>query len=273
MPNTPKLREPDQLAAHGVTEVQLKKWEDQLRTYLLQFDDYNLFLDSDGIYREWRAAEDYPNRLAVHYAPDQAADLTKRRNQLRTLLSIVAKCCSDADYSPVLQHSTSFEWIVQKIREDNDIQRKGIHFLNIIDLKYDPTSQTPTAFYNIYRAHFIDNLRKNGDVVSWKSRTPIGEDEKISYLLEDTILLMVINLIDHRLLAHIREVYSHQMGVNKCLRDFKTDILVGIPKMLNDINTKEASVNMVQSAAIKHEPYSNDDQNHEDYLINIWMYS
>ena len=265
MPNTPKLREPDQLPAHGVTEVQLKKWEDQLRTYLLQFDDYNLFLDSDGIYREWRAAEDYPNRLALHYAPDQAADLTKRRNQLRTLLSIVAKCCSDADYSPVLQHSTSFEWIVQKIREDNDIQRKGIHFLNIIDLKYDPTSQTPTAFYNIYRAHFIDNLRKNGDVVSWKSATPIGEDEKISYLLEDTILLMVINLIDHRLLAHIREVYSHQMGVNKCLRDFKTDILVGIPKMLNDINTKEASVNMVQSAAIKHEPYSNDDQNYEDY--------
>ena len=90
MPNTPKLREPDQLPAHGVTEVQLKKWEDQLRTYLLQFDDYNLFLDSDGIYREWRAAEDYPNRLALHYAPDQAADLTKRRNKLRTLLSIVA---------------------------------------------------------------------------------------------------------------------------------------------------------------------------------------
>lgn len=47
MPNTPKLREPDQLPAHGVTEVQLKKWEDQLRTYLLQFDDYNLFLDLD----------------------------------------------------------------------------------------------------------------------------------------------------------------------------------------------------------------------------------
>ena len=98
---------------------------------------------------------------------------------------------------------------MQKIREDNDIQRKGIHFLNIIDLKYDPTSQTPTAFYNIYRAHFIDNLRKNGDVVSWKSVTPIGEDEQIFYLLEDTILLVVINLIDHRLLAHIREVYSH----------------------------------------------------------------
>ena len=260
MPETPKLKEPDQLPSHGVTEIKLKKWEDQLRSYLLQFDDYNLFLDPNGIYREWRPAEDYPNRLPLHYAPDEADVLTKRRNQLKMLLTVVAKACPDPDYNPVLQHSTSFEWVVQKIREDNDIQRKGIHFLNIIDLIYDPTTMSPTAFYNLYRAHFIDNLRKNGDVVAWKSNTPIAEDEKISYLLEDTIILMVINLIDQRLLSHIREAYSDKMSVNKSLRDFKTDILVGIPKMISDINTKEAAVNMVQSAAITADPYNNLDQ-------------
>ena len=146
----PKLKAPDQLPSQGVTDVIFQKWLDQLTTYLSQFDDYELFLPG-GRYATWTCAEDDPNRIAAVANPDTTAvQLTKRRSQLNTFLSIIAGCCQDADYGPVRLHSTSFEWIAQKLREDHDIQRKGIHFLNIIDLKYDPTKDTPTGFYNTY---------------------------------------------------------------------------------------------------------------------------
>ena len=37
----------------------------------------------------------------------------------------------------IFPHATSLEWVYTKIREDYDIQTKGIHFLNIVDLEYD----------------------------------------------------------------------------------------------------------------------------------------
>ena len=226
----PKILPPTQLPSSGVTDVILKKWIDQLKVYLLQYDDLDLFMEG-ARYSEWSPAEDFAQRIRAHAAPDAAADLANRRTQLRTFLSIVARYVQDSDYEPVMKHSTSLEWVFTKLREDYDIRKKGIHFLNIIDLQYDATTMSPTAFYNSYRAHFINNLRKTGDVVAWKSADPLQEDEKMTPTLEDTILLMVINLIDSRLLAHIRETYSHQMGVQLSLRDFKTDILVNNSKL------------------------------------------
>ena len=34
-----------------------------------------------------------------------------------------------------MQQSTSLNWIYNKLREDYDIQTKGIHLFNIIDVK------------------------------------------------------------------------------------------------------------------------------------------
>ena len=160
----------------------------------------------------------------------------------------MARSCHDNDYEPVIQHSTGLKWILDKIREDNDIQKKGIHFLNLLDIQYDSTEGTPTSFYNKVRAHFINNLRKQGETVQWKSATPLAVDEKMTPLLEDMILYHSLNLIDTRILPHVREVYALQMGKEKTLRDLKTEILVNIPTMLNEINTKEAAANMVKIA-------------------------
>ena len=244
-----KILPPSQLPTSGVTDIILKKWIDQLKVYLLQYDNFAFFMEG-GRYSEWSPAEEYQHRIRAHAAPDAADDLNNRRTQLRTLLSIVARYVQDSDYDPVIKHSTSLEWVFNKLREDYDIRRKGIHFLNIIDLQYDATTMTPTGFYNTYRSHFINNLRKTGDVVAWKSADALQEDERMTPILEDTILLMVINLIDSRLLAHIRETYAHQMGAQLSLRDFKTDILVNIPKMLTDISTKEAALNLASVSSL-----------------------
>ena len=51
-------------------------------------------------------------------------------------------------YAAIVRHSTSLEWIYNEITEDYNIQTKGIHFLNIVDLEYNPEMKTPAGIYN-----------------------------------------------------------------------------------------------------------------------------
>ena len=135
-----KVHPPEQLPATGVTDVKLNIWIDQLKAYLSQEDDYVKFLEG-GDYAEWTAAEENPQRIIAHAGVDAAADLPKRRRQLFVVLTIIARSCQEADYNVVMNHSTSLSWIINKLREDHDIQRKGVHFLDFLDLKYDPLEE------------------------------------------------------------------------------------------------------------------------------------
>ena len=93
-------------------------------------------------------------------ATKNAALLKLRQRQLRTVLSIVGKCVSSGHYDAVMRHSTSLESIYDMLRSDYDMQKKGIHFLNLLDMKFDATNLTPIAFYNQYRTMITSNLAK-----------------------------------------------------------------------------------------------------------------
>ena len=54
------------------------------------------------------------------------------------------------------------------LRCDYDIQQKGIHFYNILDLQYDSAKVTPIAFYNQYRTMITNNLSRRNDVIKFK---------------------------------------------------------------------------------------------------------
>ena len=227
-----------------MTEDDFNIWEEQLIIYLVQNEEYELFLD-DGRYNTWRAAEDFPHRLAAHVAPDQANNLAKRRKQLRTFLSHVAKSCHKADFQSIMRHSTSFKWITDKLRENYDIQKKGVHFLNIIDIQWDPTQDvTYAAFYNTYRTHILNNLRRQGEVVLWQGDGRLAQDEKVTPMLEDIIVYNVLGLIDSRLPALVREKFGAQMRQNKSLRDLKGEIFIAIPAMIKSGDKEDATANM-----------------------------
>ena len=66
-------------------------------------------------------------------------------SELRTVLSVVGSV-SIGHYDAVKRISTSLRWIYDMLRRDYDIQKKGIHFFNLLDLNYDPAKLTPTAF-------------------------------------------------------------------------------------------------------------------------------
>ena len=63
--------------------------------------------------------------------------LEDRQTYLELFLSLIAKVVSPNHYTTVMEHSTSLTWVFNMIREDYDIQTRGIHILNILDLKYD----------------------------------------------------------------------------------------------------------------------------------------
>ena len=158
-----KIYPPNQLPSEGVTDVQFNVWKEELEVYLEIESKFHKFLPG-GNYDTWSAAETFEARIERPAAEDTPEQLRAIQRELRQFISLVAKYVPIDYYNPIIRHSTSLEWIYNKLREDYDIQQQGIHFLNILDLSWDPTGQTtPTGFYNSYRSMIISNLANRGE--------------------------------------------------------------------------------------------------------------
>ena len=188
MPVT-KIHPPTQLPVRGLTEQQFQVWQTQLRAWLYCDEALGHFLP-DGRYSQWQSEETNADRIQALADPDpelpqnpteaQTADLlTKRRRQLVVFLSQVANCVSTNHYTTVMKHATSLQWIFDKIRQDYDINHKGIHFLNLSRLKYDPATMMPAGFYQLYRAHIINHTARAGQTIQWNNNQVLDNDEVI----------------------------------------------------------------------------------------------
>ena len=253
---TIKIYPPTQLPDRGVTETQFSIWCEELEVYLSQEAGFAQFLP-DGKYPEWVSKESNPDRILELHAEDLAdpelntqaardAKLRSVRTKLRTVLSIIGKCVSEGHYNPVIRHATSIQWIYESLRADYDIKQKGIHFFNILDVKYEPNTDTPVSFYNKYRTIIVNNLSKTGDIIKYKNDGPLGEDEKMSAMLEDLILLNVLREINPQLPAFIRSHYSHKMQSDDKLMDFKADMMSNIPSFLKQVDLEDQN-NMMKA--------------------------
>jgi len=198
-----KIYPPNQLPEKGVTNLLFDVWTQELEVYIQQDDRLAVFLPR-GAYSTWQPRDTNPDRIAEVQGGDGAAQLPIRRRELSAFLSVVAKACNIQHYNLITRHSTSLEWIYTKLREDYDIQQKGIHFFNLLDVKYDPT-EPAAAFYNRYRNLVVANLGKQGDAVAWLNIEELEADERLTPTTEDLILLNVLGLIDPRMPGHIKD--------------------------------------------------------------------
>ena len=186
--------------------------------------------------------------------PDKEEDLPKIQKDLRQFVSLIGKYAHTDYYNPIIKHSTSLQWIYIKIRQDYAIETKCVHFLNIIDLKWDPTDeQTLIGFYNSYRSMIISNLASKGDTVEWKNEV-LTQDEKLNPSHEDLILLNVLNLIHNKLPAYIKDLYAHKIGNSKRLMDFKIEILSKAKLFINEIESSQAA--NIQCSSIQYPQYN-----------------
>ena len=251
---TIKIYPPAQLPEKKLTETQFNIWKEELEVYISQEKCFKIFLPGQP-YQIWQSAEEYSDRIRRLNEPDLVRANADRTNEealieneekladlrvnLRTVLAIVGKCVSEGHYNSVVRHSTSLQWIYDTIRSDYNIQTKGIHFLNVIDLNYDSEIHTPVSFYNEYRTLVVNNLARAGDVLKYKNNENLENDEKMSPMIEDLVLLNVISKIDSKLPAYVKRYYNHKMNNDERLMDFKSDILVNIPSFISNIENSE----------------------------------
>ena len=238
-----KISKPERLPRDGITDVDFQTWKNELINYLNQDDSFELFT-ARGFYSTWTAAEVDEHRIATPAGQDTDADLPMRRKSLHNFLTITAGCCYKDHYMTILQQATSFEWIWQEIKSIFQITHRGKDFLNIVDIKWDPATMNATTVYNAYRAKIMENLKPKDTVVAWKSLT-MPNNEVLSPTFEDHILISVLQLIDNRLPAKVREIYGPRMDNKKFLMDFKQDILTNTAKMLEDMESNEVQVNAI----------------------------
>ena len=213
-----KIHPPKQLPEHSLSQQEFEDWQNELEIYLGQDEAMARFM-TDGVYADWTSQEVDPHRIDEvragdpHRPEENAANrdavlaelLSKRRRELRTFIGQIAKVASKNMYAAIFRHSISLEWVYQKLREEYDIQTKGIHFLNIIDLQYDPETKTPAGFYNEYRTVILNNVGRTGEIIHWNGNNALNAYEAVGPLFEDVILMNVLNLIDPRLPKFVRK--------------------------------------------------------------------
>ena len=164
--------------------------------------------------------------------------LAKRRRELRTFIGLIAKVAAKNMYAGIVRHSISLQWVYDRIREQYDIQNRGIHFLNIIDLKYDPETKTPAGFYNEYRTVILNNVGRAGEVIQWNNNNALDADEVVGPLFEDVILMNVLTLIDPRLPRFVKKHYQLKMD-DRRLTDIKNDIFINLKQFLTEMEAEE----------------------------------
>ena len=242
-----KLEIPNQLPESSLSRVQFKSWRDAMMIYLKQNDDFTPFFPG-GEYENWEAGDENSDRISALHADDgrdkSAAEqqklLLKRRKDLETMLNIIGRKVDQYDFDDVVNTSTSLSSIWTSIELTYDIGRKGSHFLDLQNIKFE-SGEAPIKFYKRVYHHFMDNMFKRGDTLSYKNTT-LEEDEKLSPTLLNFILFYTIEKIDLRLMSKIKDKWGHILNKEKCLHDLKDIILKAIPDLLSKMEKKEADL-------------------------------
>jgi hypothetical protein len=110
---------------------------------------------------------------------------------------------------------------IAKLNQNLPILPQDVSVLSLVDFRY--TSGTCAAsFYLRYRDRFAACLARKGE--RWpEDGNCLTENERLGPAGEDLLLLHVLGLIDRRLPAHVRDLYSPRLGDSSSRRlvDFR----------------------------------------------------
>ena len=262
------LKAPSPLPANGVDIVTFKVWRNTLIAHIQQDVNHHYFMDG-GIYSEWQAAEfgrrisqlhdDDPDKLALDEKYERIGQqvynvkinnvLTVRNAQLSKFVTHIATLCHHTENDDVTNYSTSLQWIFDYLKKHYGLETRGANFMNLSDHVYKSGVPYQT-FYKQYRASFLDNLRKRGDLVKYKNDYALPEDEKLSPSFENAIVLWALEKIDARLPSKVKKSYGHQMTGNVTLKDIQPTVFENIPLLLDELEQAQVTRSFSAQATI-----------------------
>jgi len=257
-----KLIQPKELPADGVTSAQFRPWCNHLINFLQQDVENFRFLPG-GRYSSWSPASDSVSnqRIAQPHADDpdlieideHATDTVAQKNakkerllqtrnaQLGKLLQHISSFVHYTESDDIDQLSKSVEGIFSYLRQHYNIEAKGSNLLKITEHNYKPGS-SHQVFYKQFRTDWVNNLRKQGDIMTHKGGKVLAADEVLSPTFEDAIVLWALEKIDTRLPKKVRKDYEHRLSGNTYLVDLQVTIFQSIPTMLEELD-KQAGLN------------------------------
>ena len=258
-----KLIQPKELPADGLTSAEFKPWTNHLTNFLQQDVENFRFLKGAN-YSTWSPASesatntriialhaDDPDHLAINAEnltnPQKVVKrvrlLNMRNAQLGKLLQHVSSFVYYTETDDIDQLSKSMEWIFTYLRQHYNIEAKGSNLLKITEHTFK-SGTSHQVFYKQFRTSWLNNLRKQGEVMTHKGGKVIDADETLSPTFEDAIVLWALEKIDPRLPKKVRKDYEHRLSGDTYLIDLQVTIFQSIPTMLEDLD-KQAGLNAI----------------------------
>ena len=218
------------------TVTSFESWRQNL-IYTLQLDrKFAPFIEA-----EWQKKTfDNPNRgLTNDAAPIPADDrltAVQKSATLDLMLGMVANYCTVISRNSIVKQSTSLKHIWQLIRQHFGFQTSGAHFLDLSLVKLQP-AERPEDLYQRLMAFFEDNLMTADGLVTHHG-APIRRDEDIIPTLENTIVVLWLQLINPGLPQLVKQKYGAELR-NKSLASLKPEISQALSSLLDELRSIE----------------------------------
>ena len=169
--------------------------------------------------------------------PEASRKTAAQKNaQLDLMLGQIANYCAVISRNSIVKHSVSLDDIWQKIRQHYGFQNSGAHFLDLSLVQLQP-SERPEDLFQRLGAFFEDNLLTVSGGVSHHSE-PVVADEDLSPTLENTIVLLWLQLVHPGLPQLVKQKYGAELR-NKTLASIKPEISQALPSLLDELRSIE----------------------------------
>ena len=155
---------------------------------------------------------------------------------LELMLGQIANFCPIISRNTIIKNSTSLDQIWQSVRAHFGFQSTGAHFLDLATIKLKP-DERPEDLYQRLMAFFEDNLLLTTSGLTHHGDVP-DEDEELSPTMENTIVLLWLQLIHRDLPALVKQRYGPELR-SRTLASLKPEISQALDTPLDTLRTTE----------------------------------
>ena len=222
------------------TITTFEAWRQNL-TYILSLDaNFAVYMVDGATWRKKSTA--VQNRGFTNDGDDVVAANRKtaaqKAVQLELMLGQIANYCPIISRNSIVKNSVSLPDIWQKLRQHYGFQSSGSHFLDLSSFRLQ-TDERPEDFYQRLMAFFEDNLLTTTCQITHHGEA-LASDEEMTPTLENTVVLMWLQLINPGLPQLVKQKYGAELR-NKTLASLKPEISQAMTSLLDELRTLEDS--------------------------------
>jgi len=155
---------------------------------------------------------------------------------LELMLGQIAVHAPIVSQRSIVKCSTSLSSIWQTLRLHYGFASTGAHFLNLACIRLQPDEKAEDLYQRI-AAFYDDNLLAAGSTITHHGVT-VETDEQLTPTLENTIVVLWLQLLHPDLPALVRQKYGSELR-HKTLASIRPEISQALPSLLDEIRSLE----------------------------------